>query len=300
MAPEALPAPSEPRGESAMIELLSPRSLTTLTIGLLALVPLDAARAEFDETKILIEINATDGDAGLHALFDADPWKEVRMNDPNGVKILDEKAFANLRLQGLTENFFESAEPVCDPEDAEEGEEPVSLAEFIARFPAGTYSLFGKTNEGEHFAGSAELTYNLPAAPDIDATEGQAFVAGDAVVISWGAGEDLGEKCHDQDLIDAGIIADPAGVEVIGWEVVVEPAEEEGIEPFRVFSVQLPPDQTSVTVPAEFIETYMDVNGVEEFKFEVGAIEESGNQTFSEGEFCIVEEAGEECEDDED
>lgn len=258
-----------------------------------------AVAAEFDETKVLIEINATDGDAGFHAKFDAGAWKEVRMNDPDGMKLFDEKAFANLRLQGLTENFFESAEPVCDPEDAEDDEPVVTLAEFIARFPAGDYSLFGKTNEDEHFAGDAELTYDLPAAPDIDDTDGAAFVDGDDVVIAWEPGDDLGEKCHDPELIGAGIISDPAGVPIVGWEVVVEPADDEGIDPLRVLSVQLPPGQTEVTVPAEFIEAYLDVNDVDEFKFEVGAIEASGNQTFSEGGFCIVEEAGDECEDDE-
>jgi hypothetical protein len=277
----------------------SPLTLKTLIASALAVAPLGLAQAEFDETKVLIEINATDGDAGFHALFDAPAWKEVKMTDPNGMKIFDERAFANLRRQGLTENFFESAEPVCDPEDAEEDEAAVSLAEFIARFPAGDYTLHGKTNDGEHFAGDAELTYNLPAAPDIEATDGAAFVAGDDVVISWAAGDDLGEKCHDQELIDADIIADPAEVEIVGWEVVVEPANDEGIEPLRKFTVQLPPGQTEVTVPAEFIETYMDVNDIEVFKFEVGAIEESNNQTFSEGEFCIAEEEGDECEGDE-
>ncbi|MEJ8567160.1 hypothetical protein [Elongatibacter sediminis] len=286
-----------------MIDSQTPARLACPILGLAiaaALAVPQSATAEFDETQVLIEINATDGDAGFHAKFDAGAWKEVRMNDPDGMKLLDEKAFANLRLQGLTENFFESAEPVCDPEDSEDDEPVVSLAEFISRFPAGDYTLFGKTNEGEHFAGDAELTYDLPAAPDIDDTDGAAFVDGDPVVIAWGPGEDLGEKCHDPDLIEAEIIADPAEVVVVGWEVVVEPADGDGIEPERVFSVQLPPGQTEVTVPAEFIETYIDVNDVEEFKFEVGAIEASGNQTFSEGEFCIVDEAGEECEEDED
>lgn len=278
-----------------MIQRIARRHLVSLILGALAVAPIATARAEFDEANVIIEINATDGDAGFHALFDADPWRRVWMRDPNGEIVFHEQAFRNLRKQGLTENFFESAEPVCDPADADEDEDPVSLAEFIARFPAGEYTLFGMESEGGgKFAGAAELTYNLPAAPDISATEGTAFVEGDDVVISWAPGEDLGEKCHDQDLIDAGMIADPAEVVVVGWEVVVEPADEDVVEPPRIFTVQLPPGQTEVTVPAEFMETYGD-DGVEAFKFEVGAIEESGNQTFSEGEFCIVESAGDEC-----
>ena len=262
------------------------------------MIPLNAAVAEFDETKVIIEINATDGDAGFHALFDADAWKEVRMDDPDGHKIFNEKAFKTLGTQGLTENFFESAEPVCDPLDAEEDEEAVSLEEFISRFPAGFYKLYGKTNDSEHFSGEAELTYELPAAPLID--DGVAFwEADEEVVISWAAGTTLGEKCHDEDLVEAGIIEVVTGDDIVGWEVVVEPADDEGIEPLRVFSIQLPAGQTDVTVPWEFIETYMDENDVDEFKFEVGAIEASGNQTFSEAEFCIVEEEDGECEEDE-
>ena len=43
-----------------------------------------------------------------------------------------------------------------------------------------------------------------------------------------------------------------------------------------------------VGVPQEFLDTYV-AQGVTEFKFEVGAIEASGNQTFSEGTFCTVD-----------
>ena len=62
-------------------------------------------------------------------------------------------------------------------------------------------------------------------APDIDATDGAAYVDGDPVVPMWAEGDTLGEKCHDQELIDAGIIADPAGVGLVGWEVVGEAGE---------------------------------------------------------------------------
>lgn len=261
------------------------------------MIPLNAAVAEFDEAKVIIEINATDGDVGFHALFDAEAWKEVRMVDPDGHKIFDEKAFKTLRTQGLTENFFESAEPVCDPEDADEDEAAVSLEEFISRFPDGLYALYGKTNDSEHFSGEAELTYDLPAAPTID--DGVAFwAAGEEVVLSWSEGTTLGDKCHDADLVAYEIIDIATGEDIVGWEVVVEPEDDEGIEPLRVFSVQLPPGQTEVTVPWEFIETYLD-NDVDEFKYEVGAIEASGNQTFSEATFCIVESEGGECAGDE-
>lgn len=233
------------------------------------------AQEEFDETKVLVEINATDGDAGFHALLDADAWKEVRVDDPGGNKIFEEKAKGNLRDQGLTENFFESAEPLCRPDEEEPDEEVVPLAEFLGRFPAGAYSFSGKSNEGDELEGTAELTHDLPAAPDI--------VSFDGTLITWTRGDDLG-RCNDPTLVADGVIVDPMTVPPVGWEVVVEPADEEAVEPLRVFSVQLPATSNSVTVPAEFMHAYM-ADGVNEFKVEVGAIEASGNQTFSEREF---------------
>jgi len=254
----------------------------------LAVAPVSVmAQAEFDETKVLIEINASDGDIGFHAKYDADAWWKVFMFAPNGKKILKEMASGPLREQGVTENFFESAEPLCA-----EGDDPdelvVTLAEFLDRFPDGDYLLYGENNEGEELIGSAELTYNLPAAPDISAMldeddEPVEFGAGDPVVIEWAEGDDLGE-CDFGDLIP-----DPGSVEEVAWEAVVEP-ECEGVEiEFeRKFTAQLPPGETSVTVSPEFMAGYTSI-GCFEFKFEVGAIEESGNQTFSEGEFTVEE-----------
>lgn len=235
------------------------------------------AQGEFDETKVLVEINATDGDAGFHALLDADAWNEVRVDDPGGKKIFEEKAKGNLRDQGLTENFFESAEPLCRPDEEEPDEEVMPLAEFLGRFPAGEYSFSGKSNEGDELKGTAELTYDLPAAPNI--------VSFDGTLITWTAGNDLG-NCDDPTLVADGVITDPAAVPLVGWEVVVEPADEEAVDPLRVFSAQLPASANSVTVPADFVLAYL-VDGVTEFKVEVGAIEASGNQTFSEDEFEV-------------
>lgn len=246
------------------------------------------ADAEFDETKVLIEINATDGDVGFHAKFDGEAWYNTKMYDPLGRKIFHEKADASLRTQGLTENFFESAEPLCVPDPEEPEELVVTLAEFLERFPAGDYYLMGKNNDGEWQTGEAELTWNIPAAPDIGATDEAEFDSAEDVVLEWDEGDDLGGKCDDPDLVLDEIIPDPASIEVAGWEAVVEPDCDVEFEIERVFMVQLPPQQTSVTVPEEFLESYLEED-CSEFKFEVGAVEASGNQTFSEGGFEIAE-----------
>ena len=257
--------------------------LTALTTA----CPVMAEVVEWDDLKVIIEINASDGDAGFHALADADAWRWFRVTDPDGNKILAMKLTGILMEQGLTENFFESAEPLCESDEEEPDDLVVTFAEFIMRFPGGDYLFRANTNEGDRVKGTAELTYNLPAAPDISMTE-DSEQSIDGVIIEWEPGVDLGEKCHDQSLIDDGIIADPATVAIVGWEVVVEPDDDEASDPSRKFAVQLPPEQTSVLVPAEYLERFFDEE-FDEFKFEVGAIEESGNQTFSEGTFTVTD-----------
>lgn len=263
------------------------------------------AAEEFDELKVLIEMNATDGDVGFHALLDAEAWDWVRMRDPDGKKIFNAKPSNALKDQGLTENFFESAEPLCDEEDAaEEEEEAVSLAEFLVRFPEGFYEFLGRTQEGDRLRGFAELTYDIPAAPDIDMIDEMAFEfdpedsAATPVILMWEPGEDLGEACHDQNLVDMGIISDPAEVEIIGWEAVLEPEDDEAVDPERKVTVQLRGDQDSMTASPEYLESLWDdaaEDGALFVKFEIGAIEESGNQVFSEGVFCLYEDAEEDC-----
>ena len=87
-----------------------------LVLLLAATMPVSWAQEEFDETKAFIEMNATDGDVGFHVLLDAEAWKEVRIDDPDGKKIFHEQAKGNLMEQGLTENFFESTELPCEAE----------------------------------------------------------------------------------------------------------------------------------------------------------------------------------------
>lgn len=243
------------------------------------------AQDEFDEALVRIEVNASDGDVGFHALLDAEGWRWLRLDDSEGHKVFNAKPRAGLLDQGLTEVFFESSEPLCeaDPEDPEARVQ--TLAEFLELYPEGEYVARGRTIENEKLRSFTDFTYDIPAAPDIELTEDMVLPVGNAVIM-WEAGNDLGDHCHDQSLIDDGTIADHADVEVVRWEVVVEPADDEGIEFLRVFSAQVPADQMSVTVPEDFLQSYLDM-GITVMKFEVGGMEESGNQTFSEGEFEI-------------
>lgn len=235
------------------------------------------APLEWSELRVLVEINATDGDAGFQAKMDAVGWKEVRIVDPDGRKIYKVQATGSVREQGLTENFFESAEPSCEDDP---------LADFLARFPAGVYLFTGKTTDGDKLEGEAELSHALPGAPENLAPDAVGGENPANLTISWAPGGGLG-NCPP-----LGVVIDPpGGVALFGFMVVVE---REVPEPLTVFTVELPADATSVTIPAEFLEA----SGI--YKYEVIAIEdrdgERGNQTISETFFCTAPIATIDCE----
>lgn len=264
---------------------------TTRTILLTAIASMTVTAAqpliaqEFGELLVRIEVNATDGDVGFHALLDADAWRWLRLDDSEGNKVFNAKPFSGARTQGMTELFFESSEPVCVPDDEDPDARVQTLADFIALFPEGEYVAHARTLENEKLRDTTDFTYNIPAAPDIDLTDEMTLPIDDAVLM-WELGDVLGEDCHDQSLIDDGTIPDHAGVEVVRWEIVVEPADDEGLEFVQKFTAQVPGDQLFVTVPEDFLQSYFD-QGITTMKFEIGGMEESGNQTFSEGEFEI-------------
>jgi hypothetical protein len=196
---------------------------------------------------------------------------------PDGRKIFKEQAFLNLREQTLTENFFESSEPVCEAELADDEDDVVAtLPEFFALFPAGPYSFRNKLPNGGELAGTTMLTHNIPAAPT-----GVNF---DGSQISWEYGDDLGE-CTT--FPDGFMLTEES--DIVGYEIVLEP-DEGG--PFT-FTVQVPSaapgTSYSVTVPAEYL-ALLDADTP--LEVEVGAIERRpngsfGNQTFAEvGGFC--------------
>jgi hypothetical protein len=204
---------------------------------------------KLEDSTMIVEINATDGDAGIQPFLDGEAWTRMAIFAPNGRRILDVDAEGKLNKHGLTELFAESDEP---------GFSELSLRKFKKRFPAGTYRFRGETTEGRRLVGKAKLSHDFPDGPEITApTDGQTVPENDAVA-SWNAG------------------SQPDGVQIAGYEVVVEREN-----PLRVFSADLPASQTSITIPAEFLEP-----GVKH-KIEVLAIDKSGNQTITEVPFKV-------------
>jgi hypothetical protein len=247
---------------------------------------------EFEVAELFFELNNTDGDLGIHALVDGGPWKYLKIEDTNERGILRVSASGRLRRQGLTELFFESAEPTFDD---------LPPAKFFRRFPEGIYEIEGITLEREELENEVELTHLMPA-PAVPTVNGQPMApacdeddedydeelvptieAGTDVIISW----DPITHSHP----DLGRTDEP--IEIVNYEVVVEVEwEVDGEEFVSVFSIILPPGQTAVTIPEELIDLGLE-EAEGEFKYEVLAREESYNQTAVESCFVIEEENGE-------
>ena len=108
----------------------------------------------FDVAEVFFELNNTDGDLGIHALVDGPPWRRIAIENPKEKKILNVFARGKLRRQGLSEIFFESAEPPFD-------ELPPDV--FFARFPEGTYEVEGLTIDSVELESETEITHAMPA-----------------------------------------------------------------------------------------------------------------------------------------
>jgi hypothetical protein len=246
----------------------------------------DGDELEFDEAHLFFELNDTDGDLGIHALIDGEAWKSLEIEDPREREMLNIRVKGRLQRQGLTEIFFESAEPTF---------EELPPGEFFSRFPEGTYEIEGITLEGDELKSEVELTHTMPAPPEptvnglpmavqcdeeepgYDATEVKLKGHG-SVTIAW----DPVTSSHPNSLGGGAGVQPPIPVTIINYEVVVEvELEVDGEEFTSVFSVVLPPGETSVTIPSEFIALG------DEFKYEVLAREESFNQTAVESCFKI-------------
>ncbi len=216
-----------------------------------ALAPTEAAAKKLSDAFIRFEINDTDGDAGVHLFLDGEGWDTMQLTAPNGDVLLNIAGEGSVGMQGMTELFFESAEPSFDVQ---------TLDELLALFPEGRYRFKGTTTKGKKISGKARLNHCIPGGPElIFPAEGDEVDPDDAV-FTWGE------------------VADPPGCEIVAYEVLVL-CEEIDIE----LAMTVGADVTSVTIPPE----YIGQGSGEECKWEVLAIEAGGNQTISETEFEV-------------
>ena len=274
--------------KAALVALAIAMSAPTLAIAD------DDDELEFDEAFLFFELNDTDGDLGIHGKVDGDEWKRIAIEGPGDRKLLDIKAKSGIRRQGLTELFFESAEPTFDDLDPEV---------FFNRFPEGEYEWEGVTLGGEEIEGEVFLSHVIPAAPVVTAvgemTENPGFEyneeegelekvcwevedADEGVLIDW----DPVTQSHfdkwsngadplpnEADKTPLGVSGDP---EVVYYEFVAEIDDTE-----YKSTALIPANLTEWTISAEFIEMAegLEVDGepVEEIKFEIIVRVESGD-----------------------
>jgi hypothetical protein len=221
-------------------------ALATGTVVLLAgASPAPGGEVPLDFAKIYWEYNSSAEDLGVHVSLDGEDWKELSIENPDGRVLFDVKGHGPYKTFGMTELFFEGAEPSL----AE-----VPLDELLDAFPEGIYEFSGKDVDGEAIEGEDEFTHAIPAGPAVSAQ-----VAGsDFLRISWSPVTSPPPGFPDAD------------IEIVAWQVLVDS-----------FDVILPAEVFSLTISPEFVATLEPG----EHQFEVLAIEASGNQTITEGSF---------------
>lgn len=242
----------------------------------------DENEIPFSEAHIFFELNNTDGDLGIHALIDGDAWRKLEIEDPNERKMLNVRVTGRLGRQGLTEFFFESAEPTFDE---------LSPQRFFRRFPPGTYEIEGITLDGKELESEVQLSHVMPAPPeprvnglpmaqqcDEEDPGYDVTITSAPVKISW----DPVMKSHPDPNGGGAAVQPPVDVVIHNYEVVLEVELDVNGEEFTSKThILLPPGETEVSIPEEFL-----AQG-EEFKYEVLAREANYNQTAVESCFKI-------------
>ena len=212
------------------------------------------------EAKLNIEHNATAHDTGFQGAVDSEGWQSLDLTGPNGFVLhFDSKgALGNL---GLTELFFETVEP----ENAE-----VPIENVLSTLPAGQYMFSSRgMTAGEPTGvvnGTAWLTHDIPAGPELLWPAKDSTVPVDDLVIRWNP-------------VTQSLRGGP--INIIAYQLIVErdtPPHPHMIGKWGL-SMYLPPSATSMTVSRSFLEPNTAYN------WEVLAIEESGNQTLSSSAF---------------
>jgi len=235
------------------------------------------ARAQpFKVANIHFETNASACDMGIQIIFDTDGITGGSVTGPNGLVYSFESKGGMTTIGGQTEGFLEGVEPQITELLSALGcrrsreENVISLQALFDAWPDGDYTLKGTRNGAIIAEGHATLTHFIPAGPEILAPLGTVVDPDAALLIDWNA-------------VTAAILTPPnldlGPVDIVGYHVVVV---ETGAEALPQLDVDVPASETSLTVPAQYL------NPGTVYAFEVLATDASGNQTISEGLFCTT------------
>lgn len=221
------------------------------------------ATVPLSQAKLNIEHNAKDNDTGFQGFIDSGGWNELIVTGPDG-KVLTFKGEGKLGSFGLTELFFETVEP----KNAD-----VPIAEVLKTLPEGNYTFKGSAIEaGEKKGttiGTAWLTHNIPEGPFLLSPAEDALVPVEDLVMSWSR-------------VTKTIKGTP--VKIISYQLIIEKDEEPHPHMIgkRGLSMYLPASVSQIKIPKEFFEPGTA------YKWEVLAIEESGNQALTSSQFGTI------------
>ena len=244
---------------------LMPLAVGGIALALASQAGLTQDGPEFEVAQIYLELNHTDGDLGIHGLIDGEAWRSLEIEGPGELELMNVWLRNGLRRQGLTELFFESAEPPFDE---------LWPAAFLSRFKQGTYEIQAVTLDGVEFEEEVHLSHVLAGPPQnvrVNGKRGAANCDGDLPVVSGPVTINWDPVTMSHPRIGTPNVP----VTVKQYQFVCE-IEREGRVPEEIaFSVDLPPGTTQFTCPAEF--TALSLDG--EVKYEIITKLYNNNQT---------------------
>jgi hypothetical protein len=173
---------------------------------------------ELEVAKIYWEYNSSGNDLGVHVFLDGEDWKSMKIHSPDGKTLFKVEGKQGYKELGMTELFFEGAEPNLDD---------YPLEDLLDLFPEGCYEFEGSTVDGAEIEGEAFLSHAIPDGPAVT-TDG---VSGSQLVIEWEPVTDNPDGFPDE------------AFTIVGYQVIV-----------GSFQVTLPATKTKVTVPPEFLD----------------------------------------------
>jgi len=241
---------------------------------------------ELDECEVFIEYNSTDGDFGAHFFWDGEPWKWMTVWNEHLWPVLNVGTGKNVRAQGLTEAFFESAEPTLDE---------LSFQEFLERFPEDEYRFRGRTLDWKRLVCETDFTHVLACPPD---AELDFDPDSRSLSLEWFAVEtvinpeveipnpdnpegDISPTCTDDLPEDFEIVSYEAVLELV---IVLGEGDDAEEQVFKETAI-LPATATMFTASPEFTQLAVraaNAGVLDELKGEVIAKEASGNQSIVE------------------
>jgi hypothetical protein len=104
--------------------------------------------SERQAVLLVLEYNATDGDAAVQVFFDGPAWTRIRIVGPTGRTIVERTNPLGASGLDLTESVPEDQEP--------------TLVQLLQMFPPGDYSFKGTTVGGATLEATGTLSYDLP------------------------------------------------------------------------------------------------------------------------------------------